>query len=206
MFRNRTDGRVSVVKVLIGINVAVFLFTALFGPQGRFWIDSTFGLNPRGASSGMVWQFVSHQFLHANLLHLVVNMLGLWFAGRVLEGLLGGRRFLLLYLACGVIGGIFQLLLTPGGTLIGASGAVCGIIAAFSALYPEMQITALLFFVIPIKMRAKWLGRAIVLVSTLLLITGLAGDIGNAAHLGGALTGYSIVWLGRQGRPKHRQS
>lgn len=190
--------RISAVKVLVGINVAVFLLESLLPGRGQASMDGLLGLSQRGISSGMVWQFVTHQFVHANLFHLLANMLGLWFAGRVLENLLGRLRFVLFYLACGVAGGLLQLLLSPGPVLIGASGAVCGVVAAFSALFPEMPITALLFFVLPLRMRAKWLGRLIVIVSLVLLITGLGGNIGNAAHLGGALAGYAIIRIGRQ--------
>lgn len=198
----RSDGRFSMVKILVGVNVAIFLLELLLNPVGREWVEAMFELNQRGISNGMVWQFVTYQFLHANTLHVAVNMLGLWFAGRVLENLLGSWRFLLFYLACGVSGGILQLLIDPGHSVIGASGAVCGVIAAFSALYPEMLITALLFFVLPIRMRAKWLGILIVVISVFLIVTGLGGNIGNAAHLGGALAGYAIVWIGKQRRPR----
>lgn len=189
---------VSALKVIVGINVAVFVLESLLTGRSQAWVDAVFGLSQRGISHGMVWQFVTHQFVHASLFHLLVNMLGLWFAGRVLENLLGPGRFVLFYLACGVAGGVLQLLLSPGPVLIGASGAVCGIVAAFSALYPEMQITALLFFVLPIRMKAKWLGWIIVIASIFLLVSGLGGNIGNAAHLGGALAGYAIVRMGRR--------
>jgi membrane associated rhomboid family serine protease len=190
--------RVSALKVIVGINVAVFVLESLLPGRGQAWVDAVFGLSQRGISHGMVWQFVTHQFVHGSLFHLLVNMLGLWFAGRVLENLLGPGRFVLFYLTCGVAGGVLQLLLSPGPVLIGASGAVCGVVAAFSALYPEMQITALLFFVLPIRMRGKWLGRIIVIASVFLLATGLGGNIGNAAHLGGALAGHAIVRMGRR--------
>jgi len=197
MLSLRQNGRLSVLRVLVGLNVLIFLFSLLLTPMGRIRFDGIFGLSMRGISDGMIWQFATHQFLHGSLLHLLVNMLGLWFAGRVLENLLGGWKFLLFYLTCGIIGGIFQLAIDPGPILIGASGAVCGVVAAFSALYPEMQITALLFFVLPVRMRAKWLGRLIVIVSVFLILTGLMGNVGNAAHLGGALAGYAFVWLGK---------
>ena len=197
MLSLRQNGRLSVLRVLVGLNVLIFLFSLLLTPMGHIRFDGIFGLSMRGISDGMIWQFVTHQFLHGSLLHLLVNMLGLWFAGRVLENLLGGWKFLLFYLTCGIIGGIFQLVIDPGPILIGASGAVCGVVAAFSALYPEMQITALLFFVLPVRMRAKWLGRLIVIVSVFLILTGLMGNVGNAAHLGGALAGYAFVWLGK---------
>lgn len=197
MLSLRQNGRLSVLKILVSLNVLIFLFSLLLTPMGQIRFDAIFGLSTRGISNGMLWQFVTHQFLHGSLLHLLVNMFGLWFAGRVLENLLGGWKFLLFYLTCGIIGGIFQLGIAPGPILIGASGAVCGVVAAFSALYPEMQITALLFFVLPIRMRAKWLGRLIVIVSVVLIATGLMGNVGNAAHLGGALAGYAFVWLGK---------
>lgn len=200
MFSNGRGGQVSVVKVLVGINVAIFLLESLFTGGNTRWIDAVFGLSGSGLSHGMVWQLVTYQFLHANLFHLLANMLGLWFAGRVLENLMGVPRFLAFYLACGVAGGLLQILLIPGPVLIGASGAVCGVVAAFSALYPELQITALLFFVLPIRMRAKWLGWIIVIVSIFLMATGLGGNIGNAAHLGGALAGYAYVFFGRRQR------
>jgi len=149
-------------------------------------------------SRGMVWQLLTHQFLHANFLHVAMNMLGLWFAGRIMENLLGARAFVLLYLTCGVAGGLCQLVFVPGAILIGASGAVCGLITAFSALYPEMQITALLFFVIPVRLRAKWLGYGLVIVSVFFTLTGLGGNVGHAAHLGGALAGYVSVWISRR--------
>lgn len=200
MFSLRQGGRLSVLRVLVAVNVVVFLLESLLTPMGRIRVDALLGLSAQGISQGMLWQFVTHQFLHGSFFHLLANMLGLWFAGRILENLLGGTRFLLFYLACGICGGLFQLVIDPGPILIGASGAVCGVIAAFSALYPEMPITALLFFVLPIRMRAKWLGRMIVIISVFLMLTHLMGNIGNAAHLGGALAGYAIVRLGNRRR------
>jgi membrane associated rhomboid family serine protease len=198
MLSLKQNGRLSVLRILVAANVVIFLLESLLTPMGHIRVDALFGLSSRGISSGMLWQFVTHQFLHGSFFHLLVNMLGLWFAGRILENLLGGWRFLLFYLACGIAGGIFQLVISPGPILIGASGAVCGVVAAFSALYPEMPITALLFFVVPVRMRAKWLGRIIVILSVFLILTRLMGNVGNAAHLGGALAGYAIVWIGRR--------
>jgi membrane associated rhomboid family serine protease len=141
----------------------------------------------------MIWQFVTYQFVHAGFFHLLVNMLGLWFAGNILERILGPGRFVLYYLLCGIAGGLLQVAISPGPTVVGASGAVCGLVAAFSTMFPQMPITALVFFVIPVRMRAMWLGILIAGVSLFLLLTGWFGNIGNAAHLGGALAGFGLV-------------
>lgn len=194
--------RISVMKVIVAINVAIFFIEALLPLSVRVGLESTFGLSMHGIANGMLWQFFTYQFLHASLFHLFVNMVGLWFAGRILENLVGTIRFLLLYLLCGATGGVFQLLFSPGPVLLGASGSVCGVITAFCALFPEMQITALIFFILPINLRAKWLGIAIVGVSLFFSITGLGGNISHEAHLGGALAGYAFVWLGRRQRFK----
>jgi membrane associated rhomboid family serine protease len=181
------------VNGILALNVLAFVFTSML-PQGwKVLVDHVLGLSGPGLAQGMMWQFVTYQFIHMNLFHLIVNMLGLWFVGVVLERVLGGPRFVLLYLMSGIAGGVLQLMLSPGPLLIGASGAVCGLVAAFSTMYPRMPITALIFFVIPVRMQAMWLGIILVGVSLFCLITGLFGDVGNGAHIGGALAGY--LWV-----------
>lgn len=191
-------GSRTVVFRLVALNVAIFLIQALLPWRVDRWIDETFGLSREGLFSGEVWQLVTHQFLHAGILHLLVNMLGLWFAGKALESLIGGRRFLTLYLLCGICGGLLQVALTSGSVLIGASGAVIGVVCAFSAVYPELKIRALVFFVIPVNMQAKWLGRIIVGVSVGMILLGWDTQIGHEAHLGGALAGYAWVWMAKR--------
>ncbi|MDX2080076.1 MAG: rhomboid family intramembrane serine protease [Terrimicrobiaceae bacterium] len=189
---NSSGSSLSNAKLIIGINLAVFLLEQVVA------MDRLFGLSWAGLQRGFLWQLITYQFLHWNLLHLLVNLFGLWFAARSLEPLLGGRRFLMLYLGSGVVGGLLQILLVPDSLLIGASGAVCGLIATFAALFPELRITALVFFVLPVRLQAKWLGYAIVALSTVFLLTGFAPGIGNAAHLGGAIAGYAFVWWTRR--------
>lgn len=199
--RTRSPGaRHSVVAALVFINIAIFLAELLMPQTLRSTLTQVFGLSWVGLKNGMVWQLVSHQFLHGNALHVAVNMMGLWYAGRLLEGRFGRCRFLALYLTCGIVGGLFQVLISPGTLLIGASGAVFGVVCALSALYPEMRITALLFFVIPINLQAKWLGRGVIAFSLLMTLTGWGGPIGHAAHLGGALAGYAWGHLIASGR------
>lgn len=183
---------ITAVKALIAVNVLVFVLMGV-SPTLADFADSIFGLSERGLAKGMIWQFITYQFVHAGFFHLLVNMLGLWFAGNILERIFGPRRFVVFYLLCGIAGGLLQILLSPGPTVVGASGSVCGLVAAFSTMFPQMPVTALLFFVIPIRMRAMWLGIIVAGVSLFLLVTGWFGNIGNAAHLGGAIAGFVMV-------------
>ncbi len=193
MFNRYRSIRLTTVKALIGLNILTFVFIEILPPRQQAVADHLLGLSGAGLWQGMLWQFVTYQFLHAGILHLAVNMMGLWFTGNILERVLGARNFVFLYLLCGVAGGVLQLMINPGPTLIGASGAVSGLVAAFSTLYPRMPITALLFFVIPVRMQAMWLGIIVVGLSLFFLLTGLFNDIGNGAHIGGALAGFFWV-------------
>ena len=190
MFDRGQKNQITAVKILIGLNVLVFIFSVIVD---RRFGDAILGLSGKGIAQGMVWQLVTYQFVHSGFVHLFANMAGIWFTGPVLENMLGPWKFIRLYLATGVLGGLLQLVINPGPMLVGASGSVCGLLAAYSALFPEMEITALLFFVLPVRMKAKWLGIAVVGLSGFFLITGIMGNIGNAAHIGGALGGYAYV-------------
>jgi membrane associated rhomboid family serine protease len=124
--------------------------------------------------------------------------------GKEVEETLGRPSFLTLYFASGVIGGLFQALagVLFGGAfaapVVGASAGAFGLVAAFASLYPERPLMLLLFFIIPVSMRAKFL----LLFSALLTVFGLVfpmDNIAHAAHLGGMLTGlvfvrYAIHW------------
>jgi membrane associated rhomboid family serine protease len=190
--------QITAVKALIAINVLVFVLMGV-SPSLADFADSVFGLSGRGLAKGMIWQFVTYQFVHAGFFHLLVNMLGLWFAGNILERIFGARRFVIFYLLCGIAGGLLQVALSPGPAMVvGASGSVCGLVAAFSTMFPQMPVTALIFFVIPVRMRAMWLGIIVAGVSLFLMLTGWFGDIGNAAHLGGAIAGFGLVKYNRR--------
>ena len=182
-----------VTLVLFGINVGLFLIEEIF----RILYDSSMfpilALSRSGLSEGAWWQLLTHAFLHGNLFHLAVNMVALWFTGPLLEGLLGGGRYLALYVGGIVAGGLLQTFADPGSTdLVGASGAVCALLVGFATLLPRLEITALIFFVIPIRMKAATLGWIIAGGSILFWLLGIEKGIGHLAHLGGAIAGFLI--------------
>jgi len=209
-----SPGRFPLVTVLIMINVAVFGLQAVASHVAPGLIDSLFALSGHGISQGYYWQFITYMFLHGGVLHLLVNCLGLYFAGREVEIVCGRKHLLGMYFLGGFVGGIVQLLAGPSSIeLVGASGGVCAVLLAFTTILPELEITAFLFFVIPLKMRAKWLGRAVIVTSILFALVGFGRDIGHIAHLGGALTGWlyarrlgygGAFWLQRLFRDRRR--
>ncbi len=189
-----------VTQSIIAINVAIFLIQAFLPKQDDHLLVAIFGLSERGLLAGFLWQPFTHMFLHANLFHLFVNMLGIWFAGQAVELWLGPRRYLLIYFVGGILGGLLQVISFPGDNLIGASGGVCAVLLAFTTLEPEMPITALIFFIIPVRLRAKFLGWGVIGISLVLPLVGLDPQVGHFAHLGGALTGmFYILWLRHTG-------
>jgi membrane associated rhomboid family serine protease len=163
-----------------------------------------------------VWRFFTYQFLHADFFHILFNMIGLFFFGPLLEQWWGRRRFLAFYLLCGMCGSLIYATLVIGAPslifdlerlraiglspaavpLIGASGAVFGILAGCATLFPHQRVQ-LLFPPIPMSMRTMaliFLG-----IAALSVIAGSANAGGEAAHLGGALLGWLLCrnagWL-----------
>jgi len=189
------------------ISTGIVFLAQLFGDSltgGK--VTLLFGLSWPGMRHLFLWQPVTYIFLHGGLLHILLNMLGLFFFGPDTERAIGTKRFLWLYFICGILGGLGWLLLTGRQTpfpCIGASGAIFGILGAFAALFPARPITLLLFFVIPVTMQARTLALALAIFS-LLFMAGQAGNIAYAAHLAGGLTGYLYIvifynrpWPGR---------
>jgi membrane associated rhomboid family serine protease len=128
--------------------------------------------------------------MHGGIWHLLLNCFAIYMFGRAVEEALGRRGFLILYFASGVVGGLFQVLaalLVPSqfsGAVVGASAGAFGLTAAFAVLYPNRPLMLLLFFVLPVTMRAKYL----LLISGLLAVFGLVFRSDNVAHAATSVT------------------
>lgn len=155
-------------------------------------------LSLEGIEHGYLWQLITYQFMHAGWLHLFLNGWVIFMFGRELEHLLGARKYLTLMFSSGAIGGVFQILVAfvwPqyfGGAVVGASACAFGLIAAYALIFPELELTMLIFFVIPVKLRAKTL----LIGSVVLAVAGIAfpmDNVANAAHLGGMAMGWFFV-------------
>jgi len=179
------------IKTIIGVNVAMFLITTAL-PQLR--ID--LGLVPMWVVNELrVWQLVTYMFIHAGVFHILFNMLMLWFMGAELERLWGTRFFVKFYFVSGIGAGVLTVLLSllPYGPLaqlytsdiVGASGAVYGLLLAYGLYFPDRPIYMYFVFPIPAKVFVAIMG-AIAFFSSL----SETGGTANATHLGGLIVGY----------------
>lgn len=170
---------------LIGITVAAyFLILALpaYATAGM--------LRPLTlAREGAVWQLVTYLFLHGGMFHLVFNMLMLFLFGSPVEREIGSSEFLTLYLACGVLAGLFStalaLLSATPVSILGASGAVYGVMLAYAVLNPNQIVT---FWFIP--MRSTTMVLILGGLALLFQVTGQRTHVAHLTHLGGLLAGF----------------
>jgi len=173
------------VSRLIFANVGVFLLTT-FAPAVVLPMALVPAFIPYRP-----WTLLTYMFLHAGFGHLLFNMLGLYFFGPRVESRLGGRRFLGLYLTSGLVGALLSIA-TPYARIVGASGAVFGVMLGFARYWPREPIY--LWGVFPVE------ARVLVVVTTVLALWGAfsraTGGIAHFAHLGGYVGGFVYLrWV-----------
>jgi len=176
-----------VVKNLMIIMGAVFLIQMLVGG----WMEFYFGLIPILVwKEYFLWQLFTYIFLHGGFSHILFNLLALWWFGGELENYWGSKKFLFYFLFCGIGAGICTVLFTPGIyqriPVIGASGAIYGILLAFAWLFPNRPI--LIYFLFP--MPAKYMVIIFGLIEFFSSMGGSGGGVAHLTHLGGLLFGF----------------
>jgi len=138
------------------------------------------------------WTLVTYMFLHGGLGHIFFNMLALFFFGPRLEARLGSRQFLILYFLSGITGALLSLLFAPYAAVVGASGAVFGVMLGFAHYWPRDQI--LIWGIIPVE--ARWMVAGMTALALFGGFTGGGGGIAHFAHLGGFLGGWlCLKWF-----------
>ncbi|MBC7615096.1 MAG: rhomboid family intramembrane serine protease [Pedobacter sp.] len=212
-----------VVKNLLIINVLFFAAKWLFEAQGIpitqylavFYFDSPFF---------KIWQPITYMFMHANMMHIFFNMFALYSFGGILEAHWGGKKFINFYLITG-LGAlalqwavqafeVYQITGSPvndiatlealgnqtiysiyAGPMVGASGAIFGLLVAFAMLYPNMEMYIMF---IPVPVKAKYIIPVYIVIELFLGVGKFSGDsVAHFAHLGGALIGFILVKLWR---------
>ena len=200
---------------LIAANVIVFLFGSLQSPTAATATMLSFGFIPSVVHNIAElppelivipenFSYITYSFLHADIFHIGANMLFLWVFGDNVEDALGHFKFLLFYLACAAAGAAMHGLMAPDSQspLIGASGAVAGVVTAYLFLHPRVRVWLLAFGRIPLPIPA-WLALALWIGMQFLMFF-VPGEerVSFAAHVGGILAGAALVLvLRRRGVP-----
>jgi len=183
------------IKALIVVNVVVFLLSLVVGRE----FIHLFGLIPgKVVHERWIWQPFTYLFLHANFFHILFNLFALWMFGMPVESQWGPREFLKYYLICGVGAGLINLAITPNSMapIIGASGAIYGLLVAFAMLYPDAVVY--LYFFFPIK--AKHMALLFGLIEFLAGTSSSSPTVARFAHLGGMVIGYLYIrwwWIAK---------
>ncbi|WP_295557591.1 rhomboid family intramembrane serine protease [uncultured Hyphomicrobium sp.] len=147
---------------------------------------------------------LTYMFFHGDILHLAGNMLFLWVFGDNVEDAMGHIRYLFFYLACGVLGGLLHAWIDPASEipLIGASGAVAGVIAAYLVLHPRVRVWVLALKAIPLRISAAFALGLWILMQVVMVLIPQVGPVAWWAHIGGLIAGaVLVVFLRRPGVP-----
>lgn len=183
-----------------------FVLSHLGVTMNGYQIDDIFGLVPgRILQDGWIWQFVTYLFLHGPPFHLLLNMLILWYFGAEIEMRLGRNQFLLFFFLCGIGAGLFNFVIntafaqaTLGVPIIGASGAIYGLLVAYAYYFADRYFLVMFLF----PMKAKYF---VMLLAGIELVMGVdsnpgVSNVAHFAHLGGMLVAFIYLYLTQ--RPK----
>ncbi len=198
-----------VTVAIMAANIVVFLTTGAWNEEVIFAIASGYGIVPAeftGQAAGLSFNPVAepltlftYMFLHAGWIHLGSNMLFLWVFADNIEDAFGHVAFLIFYLLTGVAGGLAHILMTPlsPAPLIGASGAVSGVIGAYILLYPRARIWILLFMRLPLRIGAVWVlgGWFALQIVSMFLASESDVEVSWWCHIGGFLAGLAITFV-----------
>lgn len=205
-----------VTVALIIVNALVFLLQSTSGSSDD--LSAAFAVVPRELFQAGIFSagdasitagglhliepmtLVTYMFLHGDPMHLIGNMLFLWVFGDNVEDALGHGRYLLFYLACGVAAGLLHAVVIPDSSdaLIGASGAVSGVIAAYLMLHPRVGVWVLAFKIIPLKITAAFVLGLWILTQVIMVALPQVGPTAWWAHIGGLCAGAALVIVMRR--------
>lgn len=200
-----------VTLTIIVLNVGVYLITGAFrSDEAVMAVAGGFGVIPAeffGFVEPVIGYdpvsepltLITYQFLHAGWMHLISNMLFLWVFADNVEDAFGHVAFAMFYLVCGVFGGLTHIAISPGSLspLVGASGAVSGVLGAYFLLYPKSRVIVVFNFLIPLRLSALWVLGGWFLLQVASVFMAADSDVGVAfwAHIGGFVAGLALTWL-----------
>lgn len=207
-----------VTVALIGLNVIVFLYQMSLGSAGERFIFG-YGMIPAvvfgeanlppGFPTLPAWMTIfTSMFLHGSIMHIVGNMLFLWVFGNNIEDAMGPARYLVFYLLCGIAAAFAQAAIDPHShiPMVGASGAISGVLGAYLVLHPRAHVDSLLFLGIFIRvitlpaMIVLGLWFALQVFNALAMRAEGEGGVAFMAHIGGFVAGAVLVFAFRERR------
>lgn len=204
---NQASAYIILLFATVGVFILQQLFNVFFPGQlpyrNNSFLTDWFALSGQHFRELKAWTPLTYTFLHSTsgLMHILGNMLGLFFLGRVLEPLIGQTRFLVLYFSGTLFGALLYLVFhyNDASPVVGASASVFALLAFFCRLRPEQPITLLLFFVLPVTLKPKWVLWISFGISAMGILGGelpnllgngpVGSNIAHSAHLGGLLAG-----------------
>jgi membrane associated rhomboid family serine protease len=200
--RRWTEQSRVVLLGLIGLNLAVFVTQLFLDAYQPGFVREYLALSDRGLRAAYGWQFLTAAFLHDGPWHLLGNMFLLYLLGRDVESIVGQRHFLFLYLTGTAAGELGHLFLMPAtSVLLGASGGVAAVLVAYAAILPELELTSMMFFLLPVRLKAKHLAYGAFAIAVLGIVFDRTGAVAHSAYLGGCLGGWVYAHLLGFGRP-----
>lgn len=217
-----------ITYALLAVNTVVFLYMwPLYGTAAASEVFIDFGMIPARVLHGFGLEtLITSMFLHGGFMHFSGNMLFLWIFGDNLEDMLGHVLFLLFYLATGVAAALLQFATDPGSSIpmIGASGAIAGVMGGYLLLFPKAKVDVLFIIVIIFKIIPVPAWAALLVWFGLQLFNGVStlgvegGGVAHWAHAGGFIAGFALIlplwlrlgaqrfWSRTEGHPDHPEA
>jgi membrane associated rhomboid family serine protease len=181
---------------LLGLNAAAFIAQLVLTSWSQPFVLDYLALSDRGINDAYAWQFFTAPLLHHHIWHFAADMLVLYFIGRDVEAIIGQRQFLFLYFFGAFSGELGHLFLMPGDcVLFGASGGVAAIFIAYATILPELELTTLLLFMVPVRLKLRRLAQIALVGAVVLLLFDRSGAVGHSAFVGGAIAGWFYAHL-----------
>src|SRR5947207_11333435 len=185
-----------VLYSLLGLNAAAFITQIVLTSWNRGFVLEYLGLSDRGISDAYAWQFFTAPLLYNNVWHFLANMLVLYFIGRDVEAIIGQWQFLFLYLFGAFSGELGHLFLMPSDcVLFAAGGGIAAISVAYATILPELEMTTLLLFMVPVRLKMPRVAQIALLGAAALCFSDRPGSVGHSAFLGGAVAGWFYAHL-----------
>ena len=191
-FNRPTISIPSGVKFLLIVNIVVFVLVEFSGQQSLLF--RTFGLVPSLVwSKFKIWQLFTYLFMHGGIFHIFFNMFVLWMFGKDLESQWGKMEFLLFYFVCGIGAGLITVLFSVNSIvpIVGASGAIYGLLLAYGFTYPNQMVY--LYGLVPIKVKYMVLGLGA--IAFFASLSASQSNVSHITHLSGMIIGLIFIYF-----------